>query len=127
MPDADLARWRRVVDAFLAASRGGDFEALVALLHPDVVLRADRAVGPTPEPIEVRGARHVAKGASVAAERVRFTEPALVNGSVGLVMAPRGRLFLVLDFTITEDRITAIDIVADPARLSRVDLAVLTA
>jgi RNA polymerase sigma-70 factor (ECF subfamily) len=123
--EADLTRRRRVVDAFLAASRGGDFEALVALLHPDVVLRADRSAGPTPEPVVVRGARTVAKGALAAAGRSRFTEPALVNGSVGLVMAPAGRLFLVLGFTIADERITGIDVIADPDRLRQVDLAVL--
>lgn len=88
VPDADLTRRRRVVEAFQAASRGGDFDALVALLDPDVVFRADRAVGPTPAPIVLHGAHAVAKGASAAAERVRFTQPALINGAVGLVMAP---------------------------------------
>lgn len=73
----------------------------------------------------VRGAHAVAKGASVAAERVRFTQPALINGAVGLVMAPRGRLFLVLDFTITDGKITEIDVIADPDRLRRLELAVL--
>lgn len=71
----DLARRRRVVDAFLAATRGGDFEGLVALLHPDVVLRADPAVVPTPEPVVVRGARPVAEGAMAAMSRARFTDP----------------------------------------------------
>ena len=127
MPEADLVRQRRVVDAFLAASRGGDFEALVALLDPDVVLRADREAGPTREPIVLHGAHSVAGGASAAAERVRFTQPALVNGTVGLVMAPLGRLFLVLGFTIQGDRITEIDIIAAPDRLRTLDLAVLDA
>ncbi|HEY9475356.1 MAG TPA: sigma-70 family RNA polymerase sigma factor [Mycobacteriales bacterium] len=125
VPDADLTRQRRVVDAFLAASRGGDFDALVALLDPDVVLRADRAVGPTPAPVVIHGARAVARGAFAASERVRFTQPALVNGAVGLVMAPRGRLFLVLGFTIIDGRITEIDVIAEPDRLGQVDLAVL--
>src|SRR6266540_1072741 len=125
VPDADLTRQRHVVDAFLAASRGGDFEALVALLHPDVVLHADRAAGPTPEPVLIRGAHAVAKGARLASGRARFTQPALVNGSVGLVMAPRGRLFLVLGFTITAGKITDIDVIADPDRLRQLDLAVL--
>jgi RNA polymerase sigma factor (sigma-70 family) len=125
VPDTDLTRQRRVVDAFLAASRGGDFDALVALLHPDVVLRADRAAGPTPTPVVIRGAHAVAKGARVASERARFTQPALVNGAVGLVMAPRGRLFLVLGFTITDGKITEIDVIADPDRLRQLDLAVL--
>jgi RNA polymerase sigma factor (sigma-70 family) len=125
VPDPDLARQRRVVDAFLAASRGGDFAALVAVLDPDVVLHADRAAGPTPEPIEIRGAEAVAKGARVASGRARYSQPALVNGSVGLVMAPRGRLFLVLGFTIADGLITEIDIIADPERLRDLDLAVL--
>jgi RNA polymerase sigma factor (sigma-70 family) len=122
---ADLARQRRVVEAFVAASRGGDFNALVALLDPDVVLRADQAVGPTPAPILLRGAHLVAKGASLAEDRVRFSQPALVNGAVGLVMAPRGRLFLVLTFTVTDGKITTIDIIAEPDRLQALDLAVL--
>jgi RNA polymerase sigma-70 factor (ECF subfamily) len=69
----------------------------------------------------------VAKGAFAASERVRFTQPALVNGAVGLVMAPRGRLFLVLGFTITDSKITEIDVIADPDRLRQLDLAVLDA
>ena len=123
--DTDLARQRRVVDAYLAASRDGDFEALVALLHPDVVLRADRAVGPSPEPVVLRGVRLVAHGAKAAGERARFTEPALVDGAVGLVMAPQGKLFLVLAFTIVDDLITEIDVMADPERLGTVEVAVL--
>jgi RNA polymerase sigma factor (sigma-70 family) len=125
VPNADLTRQRRVVDAFLAATRGGDFDALVALLDPDVVLRADRAVGPTPAPIVIRGAHTVAKGAMAATGRARFTGPALVNGAVGLVMAPRGRLFLVLGFTIADGKITEIDVIADPDDLRRLELAVL--
>ncbi|HEY0454703.1 sigma-70 family RNA polymerase sigma factor [Actinophytocola sp.] len=123
--EADLTRQRRVVDAFLAAARGGDFEALVAVLDPDVVLRADKAVGPTRAPIVLRGVRNVAKGARLASARTPYTQPALINGAVGLVMAPRGRLFLVLSFTITDDRITEIDVIAEPDRLRRLDLAVL--
>jgi len=125
VPEVDLARQRRVVDAYLAAARGGDFDALVTLLHPDVVLHADPQVGPTRGPVEIRGVRSVAKGALLASERARFTQPALVNGSVGLVMAPRGRLFLVLGFTIVGDRITGLDVIADPGRLRALDLAVL--
>ncbi|WP_433245292.1 sigma-70 family RNA polymerase sigma factor [Streptosporangium sp. CA-135522] len=126
-PDPDLTRQRRVVEAFLAAARDGDFDALVAVLDPDVVLRADPAVGPTPVPVVLRGVHAVAGGASAAAERVRFTQPALVNGAVGLVMAPRGKLFLVLGFTITDDKITEIDIIADSDRLRDLELAVLDA
>ncbi|TQC50210.1 sigma-70 family RNA polymerase sigma factor [Rhodococcus sp. WS4] len=125
-PDsADLDRRRRVVDAYLAATRAGDFDALVALLDPDVVLRADAAVGPTPAPLVIRGARVVAKGALASAERARSTEAALVNGTVGLVMAPHGRPYVVLTFTIVDGRITEIDVLAEPDRLRRLDLAPL--
>jgi RNA polymerase sigma-70 factor (ECF subfamily) len=123
--DADLARQRRVVDAFLAASRGGDFDALVALLDPDVVLRADHVASLSRAAVVVRGARTVAEGARAASWRARFTQPALVNGAVGLVMARRGRLSLVLGFTITDGRITEIDVIADPDRLRELDLALL--
>ena len=125
VPEADVARQRRIVNAFLAASRGGDFEALVALLDPDVVLRADAAAGPTAAPIVLRGAQVVAKGAFAASGRARYTQPARVNGSVGLVMAPHGRLFLVLAFTTKGEVITDIDVIADPERLQQLDLAVL--
>jgi RNA polymerase sigma-70 factor (ECF subfamily) len=127
VPDADLTRQRQVVEAFTAASRGGDFEALVALLHPDVVLRADKEAGPTAAPVVLHGPRAVAQGAFAASERVRFTQPALVNGAVGLVMAPRGKLFLVLGFGIDDDMITEIDVIAHPDRLRGLDLAVLDA
>jgi RNA polymerase sigma factor (sigma-70 family) len=123
--DAELAEQRRLVEAFLAASRGGDFAALVAVLDPEVALHADRTAGPTPEPVDVRGRQRVARGASAAAARVAFTEPALVNGSVGLVMAPAGRLRLVLTFAFTGGVISAIDVVADPERLRDVRIEVL--
>lgn len=115
LPGAESARRRSVVEAFLAATRGGDFEALVSLLHPDVVLYADRSVVPTPEPVVVSGAATVAKGAMAATGRARFTGTALLDGTVGLVMAPSGRLGLVLLFAIAEDGlITEISIVAEP-------------
>ncbi|MGW0874980.1 sigma-70 family RNA polymerase sigma factor [Streptomyces sp. NPDC002740] len=124
-PAADRARQRRVADAFLAATRGGDFEALLALLHPDVVLTADRFVVPTPEPLTVSGARPVAEGAMAATGRARFTGLALLDGRIGLAMAPHGRLRLVLLFTIAEDGITGIDVVADRERLDGIEVAVL--
>ncbi|MGW8890061.1 sigma-70 family RNA polymerase sigma factor [Streptomyces sp. NPDC055749] len=124
VPAPDLSLRRQIVDAFLAATRGGDFEALITLLDPDVVLRADRAVVPTPEPIEVRGALSVAKGAMAAMGRARFTGPALVNGTIGLAMAPHGRLRIVLAFTIADGRITEIDVIAEPDRLGELDIAV---
>ena len=125
VPEADVARQHRIVNAFLAASRNGDFEALLALLDPDVVLRADAAAGPTAAPVVLRGAQVVARGAFAASARARYTQPARVNGSVGLVMAPRGRLFLVLAFTFSGEMITDVDVIADPDRLRQLDLAVL--
>ncbi|MER6317993.1 sigma-70 family RNA polymerase sigma factor [Streptomyces sp. NPDC001581] len=125
--EADLTRRRRVVEAFLAATRGGNFDALVSLLHPDVVLRADKAVGPTPAPLFITGSVTVAKGAMAAMQRARSTQPALVDGVVGLAMAPLGRLFLVLRFTVEDGLITEIDIVAEPERLHGLELAVLDA
>ncbi|MFI1283678.1 sigma-70 family RNA polymerase sigma factor [Streptomyces sp. NPDC020858] len=126
-PDADLTRRRGVVDAFLAATRGGSFDALVTLLHPDVVLKADPAVGPTPAPILLTGAVTVGKAAMAAMQRAQSTRPALVDGSVGLAMAPLGRLRLVLRFTIEDGLITEIDVVAEPERLGALELAVLDA
>ena len=123
VPDADLTRQREVVDAFLAAARGGDFDALVAVLDPDVVLRADSGAVPAGASREVRGAAAVAKRA--AKGRARAARPALVNGAMGVVVAPRGRLLMVLGFTISGGKIVEIDAIADPARLRQLDLAVL--
>jgi RNA polymerase sigma-70 factor (ECF subfamily) len=123
VPDADLTRQREVVDAFLAASRAGDFEALLAVLDPDVVLRTDRAVLPAGAPAEVRGAEAVARRAGRGGARA--AQPALVNGAVGVVVAPRGRLMMVLRFTIAGGKIAEIEAVADPERLRQLDLAVL--
>lgn len=123
-PSADAGRKRLVVDAFLAATRGGDFEALVSLLHPDVVLRADRFVVPSPEPILVNGAETVARGAMAAVGRAAFTGVALIDGAVGLAMAPLGRLRLVLEFTVVDGLITGIEVVADPGRITTLELDV---
>ncbi|RZU23672.1 sigma-70 family RNA polymerase sigma factor [Streptomyces sp. BK239] len=125
VPAADAPRQRQAVEAFLAATRGGDFEALLALLHPDVVLTADRFVVPTPEPVAVVGARTVARGAMAAAGRARFTGPALLDGRVGLVMAPHGRLRLALLLTVTDEGISRIEIIADRERLAGIEVAVL--
>jgi RNA polymerase sigma factor (sigma-70 family) len=121
-PDTDLARQRAVVDAFLAASREGDFEALVALLHPDVVLRADQAAVRAGADEEVRGAAAVAGNFSGRAVRAR---PALVDGAAGAVWAPGGRPRVVFGFTIADGRIVAIDLLADPERLDAMRLTVL--
>jgi RNA polymerase sigma factor (sigma-70 family) len=125
VPDADIARQREVVDAFLAAARDGDFESLVALLDPDVVLRADRGAVPVGTLTVVRGAHAVAEGALAFSELARFARPALVNGAAGLVAAPDGRPFSVLGFTVTNGMIVEIDILADPVRLGRLDLRML--
>nr|WP_308401244.1 sigma-70 family RNA polymerase sigma factor [Streptomyces sp. AC512_CC834] len=124
VPDADLPRRRRAVDAYLSATRGGDFDALVALLHPDVVLRADAAVVPTPEPVSISGVERVARGAMASMGRARAAGVVLVDGRVGMAMAENGRLRVVLRFTFADDgRITGIDVIAEPERLSELDIA----
>jgi RNA polymerase sigma factor (sigma-70 family) len=119
-----LARQRAVAEAFLAASRGGDLAGLLAVLDPDVVLRADAAAVPPGYPAVLEGAAAVAHGARSAAARSRRSAVALVNGVPGIVWAPRGRMTLVLAFTYRGDRISGIDIIADPARLDALELAV---
>jgi len=119
-PDADLARQRAVVDAFLAASRQGNFEALVALLDPDVVLRADPAAVRTGAAAEARGAAAVA---GTFSGRARAARPALVDGAPGAVWAPGGRPQVAFAFTVADGRIVAIDLLADPERLARVEPA----
>jgi len=125
IPQADLARQRAIVDAFLAASRGGDFGALLAVLDPEVVLQVDRAALPAGVAREFRGASAVARQALAYSGRSRFARPALVNGAVGVVVAPRGRLLLVLGFKFAGAKIAAIDVIADPERLRELDLRVL--
>jgi RNA polymerase sigma factor (sigma-70 family) len=119
-PGADRTRQRRVVDAFLAAARDGDFEALVALLDPDVVLRADPAAVQVGADAEVRGAPAVA---GAFAGRARIARPALVDGVPGAVWAPGGRPRVAFAFAFAGGRIAAIDLVADPDRLRQVELA----
>jgi len=121
-PDADLARQREVVDVFLAASRGGDFGALVALLDPEVVLRADAAAVRSGAPGEVHGAAEVA---GTFSGRARAARPALVNGAAGLVWAHRGEPRMVFGFTISGGKIVAIDLLADPERIRQLDLVPL--
>jgi RNA polymerase sigma factor (sigma-70 family) len=120
--DADLSAQREVVDAFLAAARDGDFDRLVAVLHPDVVLRAD--LGPAGVR-EVRGAEEVAGQALGYARVGLMMRPALINGAVGGVSTRDGRLFSVGGFTVSGASIIAIDILADPERLGRLDLTIL--
>lgn len=124
-PLDDLSRQREVVDAFMAASRAGDFDALIAVLDPDVVLRADSgalAAGPV---AEVRGAAAVAGQALMFHRFAQFSRRALVNGAAGIVTAPDGEPMSVMGFTIAGGKIVAIDVVADRDRLRRLDLAFL--
>ncbi|MEU4251846.1 sigma-70 family RNA polymerase sigma factor [Amycolatopsis sp. NPDC026612] len=127
LPPADLARHRRVVDSFLAAARGGDLAALLDVLAPDVVRRADAAALPAGAALETRGARAVAEETQVFGKRARFAEPALVDGAVGLVVAPRGRLVLALAVTVEGERVAAYEVIADPARLAALHVTLLSA
>ena len=124
-PDPDLARQRDVVDAFFLAARGGDLDALVALLDPDVVLRADFGVRRPAASRVVRGAAAVARQAVLGALPGADLHPALVNGAAGAVVTVGGRPFAVLGFTVAEGRILEIDAIADPERVRRVAAAVL--
>jgi RNA polymerase sigma-70 factor (ECF subfamily) len=117
----DLVRQREVVEAFLAALRGGDFEGLLAVLDPDLVVRADMPGAPG----EIRGAAVWAKGAVAYGHMARVVRPAFVNGAIGLVMAPRGQLSRALTFTIANGRITAIEVIGNPARLAELDVAIV--
>ncbi len=119
---ADPARRRQAVEAYLAATRTGDFEALLTLLDPEVELRADAAVTGAAKPLTLQGALAVARSALAAFPRARFTALALVDGSPALVMAPLGQLTLVIQFTFTGTVITAIDITVDSDRLQAFDI-----
>jgi RNA polymerase sigma-70 factor (ECF subfamily) len=123
VPDADLSRKREVVEAFLGAARRGDFAGLLAILDPDVVLRLDHAVGAAGTPREIRGAETVAQNA--ARGGARAAQPALVDGELAVVVAPRGRLLMVLYYTVRDGKITEIEAVADPERLEQLEIAVL--
>jgi RNA polymerase sigma factor (sigma-70 family) len=121
-----LARQREVAAAFLTASRGGDLSALVALLDSDVTLTGDGAAAPSGRPVTLHGVDAVAPGAVMAAGRAAESRLALVDGAVGIVFAPAGHLRVVLALTVNEARlITAIDVIADPDRLQRLNLSVL--
>ena len=122
--DHDVARQRDVVDAFFAAARAGDFDALVALLDPDVVLRADYGDWRPGASAVVRGAAEVARQARAIPTAV--VRPALVNGAAGAVITVRGKPFAVMGFTITDGRIVEIDAIADPERVSRIVAEVLS-
>ncbi|MFB4301264.1 sigma-70 family RNA polymerase sigma factor [Actinomadura sp. NTSP31] len=117
LPAADLARQRRVVEAFLAASRSGDMDALLAVLAPDAFRRAEPAA-------EVRGAHRIAGETLANPARARNARIALVDGAIGAVVAPRGRLAAVLRIAVEGDRVAGYTVIADPPRLRRVSIAV---
>jgi len=119
IPDADLTRQRKIVDAFLAASRGGDFEGLLAVLDPDVVFRADHAAQRLGSLAEIRGAAAVAE---TFKGRAQAAKPALVDGAMALAVVMGGELRIVLRLTITEDRIAAVEAVADAERIGKFEL-----
>jgi RNA polymerase sigma factor (sigma-70 family) len=124
-PDPDLTRQREVVDAFFAAARAGDFDALVAVLDPDVVQRADGGTTRARPTVVLHGARTVAGQAVNARRLAPFVRPALINGTAGVVAVVAGRVFSVMGFTVARGKIIAIDVLYDPERLADLDLTVL--
>jgi ketosteroid isomerase-like protein len=125
VPDADLDTQREVVEAFLAAARDGDFDRLVAVLDPDVVLRADLGPPPAGRSREVRGAAAVARQAETYSRLGLVMRPALINGAVGYVAMRDGEPFSVGAFTVRGGKLVEIDFLADPERLRRLDLTIL--
>jgi RNA polymerase sigma factor (sigma-70 family) len=123
-PDPDLTRQRAVVDAYFAAARDGDLEALTALLDPDVLLRSHRRDG---DPLELHGAADVARGAMSARRFAPYVRPALVNGAAGVVAFDGAHPFAVLAFTVIGDRVRAIDVFNDPELVAKLDIGGITA
>ena len=130
--DASRARQREVVEAFLRAIRAGDLEGLLAVLDPDAVVRIDGAAriaagaaDAADTARELRGASTWAKQMIALSRGLRFVQPALINGSVGLILAPRGKLSRVLTFTFAKAKVTRVEVIGDPARLRELDIAVL--
>ena len=123
---ADFARQREVATAFLAAARGGDLSALIALLDPDVTLRADAGASPSGRAVERQGVKLVSAGAVASASRAQHSQLALIDGTVGIVFTPAGHLQIVVKLAVnTEGRITAMDIIADQGKLENLQLAML--
>ena len=127
VPETVRTQQRAVVDAFVAALRARDFEGLIAVLDPDVLVRVDEAGARPGAPREIRGARAWAKGAVAFAQAARFAQPALVDGEVGIVLAPSGHLQRVLKFTIANGKIAQVEIIADSARLAQLEIGGLCA
>jgi RNA polymerase sigma factor (sigma-70 family) len=126
IPDPDIARQRTVVDAFFLAARSGDFDALVALLHPDVILRVDFGPSRPAASTVVRGAAAVARQARLGANPAAVLHPALINGAAGVVITLDGRPHGVMAFTVVNDQVAELDIIADPERIRTVASAVLS-
>ena len=130
--DAGRARQREVVEAFLRAARAGDLEGLLAVLDPDAVVRIDAAARIATAAADAAGTAREVRGASTWAKQfialsrgLRFVQPALINGSVGLILAPGGKLSRALTFTFTNAKVTQVEVIGDPARLRELDIAVL--
>jgi len=124
-PDPDLGRQRAVVEAFFAAARDGDFDALVAVLDPDIVLRADGGTVRARQTVVIHGAGDVAAQAVLATRFAPFVRPALINGTAGVVVVAGERVLSVMGFAVAHGRIVAIDVLLDPERLAALDLAAL--
>jgi RNA polymerase sigma factor (sigma-70 family) len=123
--NTDIARQRAVAEAFMTAARGGDMQALMAVLHPDIVLRADSAAMARGAPRILSGAAAVAHAVLAGAKRGGPTRIVLINGAAGMIIEPGGRLQVALAFTIDGDKISEIEAIAEPAHLARLDIAVL--
>ena len=126
-PSSAVSHQKGIVDAFLAALRVGDFDALVSVLDPNLVVRTDEASATPALPTEIRGAEFWAHQVIKTAQGARAARAVLINGAIGLVIAPRGHLFRVLRFTFSEGKIAEIDVVGDQSRLASLDLTVLGA
>jgi RNA polymerase sigma-70 factor (ECF subfamily) len=122
-PDPDLVQQRGIVDAFITALRAGDFEGLLAVLDPALVVRADMAAGAAPT--ETRGAAAWAKGAVAYGHLAQMTQPAFVDGAIAVVVAPQGRVIRAVTFTIADGTITGIEIIGNPERLRELDVAMV--
>jgi len=116
---------RAVVDAFLAALRSGDVEGLVSVLDADVLVKVEEGAGRPGTPREIRGARNWARGAVAFSGAARFAQPVLVNGAVGVLFAPHGKLFSVLRFTFESGKIVQAEVIGSPGRLSELELTIL--
>jgi RNA polymerase sigma factor (sigma-70 family) len=123
--DVEVERQLQIVEAFLTASRGGSMEGLLAVLDPDVVSRVDAVIAPPGVARETRGAQNVSRNALAYSRRSRFAQAALLDGSPGIIVAPRGKLLLVMRFVFRGDRIAEIDLIGDPAELAAIEIAVL--